>query len=137
MLKVEKVTTIEGFRELEAVWDRLLQQSASNSITLTFDWLSTWWEIFGEGRELYILVVRDGEMVIGIAPMGKRLVQHYGLLPFRRLEFLASGEEEADEICSDYLDFILQAGRESEALKAILESIYEAQDWDEILLTDM
>lgn len=137
-MSIEKVTTLEGFKALAPVWNRLLEQSASNTITLTHEWLTTWWEVFGENRELYILIVRDKDEVIGIAPMLKRTVQHYGLLPFRRLEFLASGEDQADEICSDYLDFILLRGREQEALNLLLGYITEKDaDWDEILLTDV
>jgi CelD/BcsL family acetyltransferase involved in cellulose biosynthesis len=137
-VRIEKVTTREGFAALEPAWNRLLEESASNTLTLTYEWLATWWEVFSEGRELYILLVRDGNELIGIAPMLKRTVQHYGVLPFRRIEFLASGEDEADEICSDYLDFILKRGREQQALDFILRYICEKDtDWDEILLTDM
>jgi CelD/BcsL family acetyltransferase involved in cellulose biosynthesis len=137
-LRIEKVTEEKAFEALREEWNHLLENSASNTLTLTHEWLSTWWEVFGEGRELYILVVRDEEQIIGIAPMLKRTIQHYGVLPFRRIEFLASGEDEADEICSEYLDFILLRGRESQALDLILHYIYEKDtDWDEILLTNM
>jgi CelD/BcsL family acetyltransferase involved in cellulose biosynthesis len=137
-LSIEKIIKEEEFEALAQEWNELLRRSASNTLTLTHEWLSTWWEVFGEGRELYILLVRDGKQLIGIAPMLKRTVQHYGVLPFRRIEFLASGEDEADEICSDYLDFILLGGRETEALDSILRYIYEKDtDWDEVLLTDM
>jgi hypothetical protein len=137
-LSIEKIIKEEEFEALAQEWNELLRRSASNTLTLTHEWLSTWWEVFGEGRELYILLVRDGKQLIGIAPMLKRTVQHYGVLPFRRIEFLASGEDEADEICSDYLDFILKKGREEEALKTIFTYIHEEDsDWDEVLLTDM
>jgi CelD/BcsL family acetyltransferase involved in cellulose biosynthesis len=137
-VRIEKITTREGFAALEPVWNKLLEQSASNTLTLTYEWMTTWWEVFSEGRELYILLALVGNELIGIAPMLKRTVQHYGVLPFRRIEFLASGEDEADEICSDYLDFILKRGREEVALKLILRYIYEKDtDWDEVLLTDM
>ena len=136
-LNIEIVINEDEFAALAKEWNQLLEQSASNTLTLTYEWLSSWWEVFGEGRELYILLVRDGEELIGIAPMLKRTVQHYGVLPFRRIEFLASGEEEADEICSDYLDFILLRGRETEALDCKMRNIYEIDtDWDEVLLTD-
>src|SRR5262249_13600629 len=60
------------------------------------------------------------------------------VLPYRRLEFLASGEDEADEICSDYLDFILRRGREAEALEHIFKFLREvAVEWDELLLSDI
>ncbi|MBI3649762.1 MAG: GNAT family N-acetyltransferase [Acidobacteria bacterium] len=137
-MRIEKVTTREGFQALQPIWNALLEQSASNALSLTYEWLSTWWDVFHQGRELYLLVARDENEVIGIAPLLKRTVQHYGVLPFRRLEFLASGEDEADEICSDYLDFILRRGRESEALDLMLRYLYENDaDWDEILFTDM
>jgi CelD/BcsL family acetyltransferase involved in cellulose biosynthesis len=137
-VRIEKITTREGFAALEPVWNRLLEQSASKTLTLTYEWLTTWWEVFSEGRELYILLALVGNELIGIAPMLKRTVQHYGVLPFRRIEFLASGEDEADEICSDYLDFILKRGREEEALKTIFKYMQEEDaDWDELLLTDV
>jgi CelD/BcsL family acetyltransferase involved in cellulose biosynthesis len=137
-LSIERVIKDDEFEALAHEWNSLLEQSASNTLTLTHEWMTTWWEVFSEGRELYILLVKDGAELIGIAPMLKRTVQHYGVLPFRRIEFLASGEEEADEICSDYLDFILLRGRETEALDFILRYIYEKDtDWDEVLLTDL
>jgi len=58
-------------------------------------------------------------------------------VPLRRLEFLASGEVEADEICSDYLDFIIQKGREREVLGAMLDFLGRDQSWDDLLLTDI
>ena len=138
MISIEKITTREGFERLEPVWNPLLEASASNSITLTWEWLTAWWDVFGQGRRLYILVVREGDEVIGIAPLLKRMVWRFGLIPYRRLEFLASGENEADEICSDYLDFILQRGREAEALEAIFGYLHKHKsDWDEIIVTDM
>jgi CelD/BcsL family acetyltransferase involved in cellulose biosynthesis len=138
MLTIEKITTREGFEQLGSVWNPLLEASASNNLMLTWEWLTTWWDVFGDERELYLLLVRDGDELIGIAPLLRRAVQHYGLLPFERLEFLASGEDEADEICSDYLDFILRRGREAEALSAIFRHLCEQEtEWDEWLLTDI
>src|ERR1051325_7190990 len=137
-LKVEKVTEVQAFQALKDEWNTLLENSASNTLTLTHEWLSTWWEIFGEGRELCILVARDDGKLVGMAPMLKRTVQHYGVLPFHRIEFLASGEEEADEICSEYLDFILLRGREGEVLESLLGYLCgKDSEWDEILLTNM
>src|SRR5438034_8066858 len=137
MLSIEKITTRAGFDQLEPVWNPLLAASESSAVTLTWEWLTTWWDVFGDERELYLLVVRDGVEVIGIAPLLRRMVQHYGWLPYRRIEFLASGEAEADEICSDYLDFIFRRGREADALEAILNYLHRPQaDWDEMLLTD-
>ncbi|HKV42167.1 MAG TPA: GNAT family N-acetyltransferase [Blastocatellia bacterium] len=137
MITVEKITSAEGFRELKPVWNPLLAQSESDTISLTWEWLTAWWAVFSTGRQLNILVVRDGQEVIALAPLIHRTVQHYGLLPFRRLELLASGEDEDDEICSEYLDFILRRGRETEAMEAIVDFLRNQDDWDELLLKNL
>ncbi len=137
MIRVDKITHPAAFAALEPIWNSVLEASASNTLTLTYEWLSTWWHVFNDHRELYILLVRDDEAVIGLAPMLKRRVQQYGLLSLRRLEFLATGEDEADELCSDYLDFICVRGREEEALGAILQTLHADADWDEMWLPEM
>src|SRR5262249_14254985 len=72
---------------------------------------------------------------IAIAPLLGRVVQRYSILPFTRLELLASGEEEVEEICSEYLDFIIAKGREEEACRAIVRYLRDHDhEWDEILL---
>jgi CelD/BcsL family acetyltransferase involved in cellulose biosynthesis len=123
---------------LKPVWNRLLSESNSDTITLTWEWLTTWWDVFHPQRELYLLVAGDGREIIGLAPFLRRTVVHFGLLPYRCLEFLASGEDEADEICSPYLDFIIRRGRESEVLEAFLRYLQEHKsDWDEIVLKEL
>ncbi len=102
----------------------------------THAWLSTWWDVFRGGRQLYLLLARDGEKLVGIAPLLKRRVRKFGI-SLRRIEFLASGELEADEICSDYLDFIIETGRERETLDAFLGFLGRDRGWDELLLTDI
>lgn len=136
-LTIEKITDTASLAALEPVWNGLLSRSQSNTIALTWGWLTTWWEVFQEGRELFVLVVRDGAAVVGLAPLLKHNVQQLGL-SYRRLEFLASGEEEADEICSEYLDFILLAGQEAEILEEIFNYLNTQETgWDEMALHDL
>ena len=136
-MQIEKITTREGFEALAPEWNKLLERSAANTITLTHEWLTTWWNVFGADRELCILLVRDGAQLIGIAPLLKRRVSSFGISA-QRLEFLASGEDEADEICSDYLDFIIEQGRENDALTAIFQFLREQEtNWDELLLKEI
>lgn len=135
-IQIEKITSRDALAGLESEWNALLQRSASDTITLTHQWLSTWWDTFGENRELLVLLAREGEKLVGIAPLLRRRVRRFGV-PLRRLEFLASGEAEADEICSDYLDFILEAGREREVLGLMIEFLGRDSGWDELILTDI
>ena len=69
MISVERIDTLQGLDGLKDVWDRLLAKSDFRNIFLTFDWLRTWWKIFGEDRELYVLVVKSDDEIIGVAPL--------------------------------------------------------------------
>ncbi|HEY6331603.1 MAG TPA: hypothetical protein VI756_19920, partial [Blastocatellia bacterium] len=135
MISIRKVTTQAEFDGLEPVWNSLLESSASKTIALTWEWQSTWWAVFGrKGRELNILVTSQNGEIVGIAPLLKRSVLHYGLL-FTRLEFIGTGEDEAEEICSEYLDFIIRHGLEADVTAAIMRYVREVDDsWDEIAL---
>jgi CelD/BcsL family acetyltransferase involved in cellulose biosynthesis len=134
VLRVEKINDLRGFESLQPVWNSLLARSGASTIFLTWEWLHTWWRVFGEDRVLYILVVLENDEIIGIAPLLQRRVRHFGV-SYRRLEILASGEDERDEICSEYLDFIIHRGREEESLEAILNYLHaHSRDWDEIVL---
>lgn len=55
-------------RRLE--WDALAEQE-NMPPSHQFDWLKLLWDIHGEGKELLILMVREQERLVGIAPLTK------------------------------------------------------------------
>ncbi|MCP4567735.1 MAG: GNAT family N-acetyltransferase [FCB group bacterium] len=69
VIDISRVETVEAFEQLRPDWDRLLSQSDVNNIFLTFDWIKSWWETFGEQFRLYILLIKEGDKLIGIAPL--------------------------------------------------------------------
>jgi len=131
------IKSIDAFRELETEWNQLVLQE-NYDITLLHQWQITWWEIFKQERELYIITVRNNKKLIGIAPFLKRRVHYFKKIPINRIEFIASGEDERDEICSEYLDFICSQTDKEKTIKAITDLlITNKNEWDEILLTDI
>jgi CelD/BcsL family acetyltransferase involved in cellulose biosynthesis len=138
MLQLETVYDLAAVR-LE--WQALLGRSASNQPTLSPLWLQTWWRVFGplQGRALRVALVRDGERVVGLVPLQARRHRYGGWIPFRRLELLGSGEDEADEICSDYLGIIVEPGREAAVAEAVAAALVEGRlgQWDELVLPRM
>jgi CelD/BcsL family acetyltransferase involved in cellulose biosynthesis len=106
-----------------AAWNKLLQQSETRSVFLTWQWLSTWWECFSEGATLFTFAVeRDGELV-GIAPLVVR--RERGT---RYVEFLGIGS-------SDYCDFIASEDDKPEVVRTVLEALLKRRDrWDRIRL---
>lgn len=141
-LHIEEITTEERFASISDEWNDLLQKSSSNEITLTWEWLHTWWTVFKDPtRRLKILVVKTecGD-ILGIAPFQISTIRKYPFLPkLKQLEFLATREDEADEICSDYLNFIIMKDHEHDVLTCIMDYLVNdiTGQWDEIYLDNV
>lgn len=125
-MKTQVYTDAAGFAALREEWNPLLRGSASDTIFLTWEWQSTWWEHLGKG-ELYLIAVRDGGHLSGIAP-----------LYLTTAENLASddGRNELSIVgcrdVSDYLDLIAANGQEEKVYGALLDWLEsdEAPAWD-------
>jgi CelD/BcsL family acetyltransferase involved in cellulose biosynthesis len=110
-----------GFDELREEWNELLGRSRFNTIFLTWEWQTTWWRHLGRERgPLYILAARDAGRLVAIAPL--YLSEDAGQV------FQVVGCIEV----SDYLDLIIEAGREEEVYAGFLSWLLsaEAPHWD-------
>lgn len=118
------LTDPDALTALAPAWERLLAESADDQPVLSPLWLLPWWRIFGgHGRALRVLALFDGERLVALAPLLRRLVRHLGVIPLRRLEPLGTGEPEADEIFSEYLGFVVERGRAAELVRALVDAI--------------
>ena len=119
---IERIENTAGFEKLREEWASLLEASASNSLFLTWEWLSTWWRHLSERRGLFLLAARrDGELV-AMAPLALRPCRPTHLRPFRSLEFLGTGS-----VGSDYLDVVIRRGGEPEAQEALAGYLAEGR----------
>ncbi|MBN1671848.1 MAG: GNAT family N-acetyltransferase [Kiritimatiellae bacterium] len=121
-------------------WNGLLAASASNSPMLTWEWLYTWWETYrtcGVTRELCLLAARHANgSLAGLAPLVLRPFSQFGISRVR-LEFLGTGEPEADETCSEYLDVIVSPDRREEVVAGLADYLAQHADWEELLARDV
>ncbi len=114
-LRVSVVTELADFAALRTPWNALLRESRSDCVFLTWEWLHTWWTHLGGDLSLHILLVWDGEELIGIAPLART---HAALPWLSRLEFLGTGYAG-----SDYLDLIAHPDRELDAARAVANAL--------------
>ncbi len=133
-LTVSVESSVAAFRDIRDEWDELLLRSDCDSPFLTWEWLYTWWEVYGQDKELYLVLVRsaDGRLV-GAAPfmIGYRDFRQPKRLHRRTLAFLGTGEC----LGPNYLKFIAAPGREAEVVRAVLDRMAEdAERWDVALL---
>ena len=120
-ISTQIVSDAASFRDLRSDWDDLLQASSSDCIFLTWEWIYTWWLHLSGKRKIHIIVVRLDGQLIGLAPLALRPVRINRLLPWRALEFLASGS-----VGSDYLSFLIRPGHEQTAVREIIGCLTES-----------
>jgi CelD/BcsL family acetyltransferase involved in cellulose biosynthesis len=135
------VTELAEMERIQPEWEVLLARSESDNVMLAPEWILTWWRVFGphDGRQLRLVLFREGERLVGLAPLLRRRFWYKPGIPFRRLEFLASGEGEAHTICSDYLNVIAERGREREIAARFADVVCRNTlgRWDELVLPMM
>jgi CelD/BcsL family acetyltransferase involved in cellulose biosynthesis len=97
--------TLEGIKKY---WSDPGQTLRWPSVFVLPHWLQVWWQVFGSNAEMMVRTVREGERVVGIAPLMRR-----------GDTALLIGDP---EIC-DYADFIIGPGREEDFFSLILDEL--------------
>jgi CelD/BcsL family acetyltransferase involved in cellulose biosynthesis len=127
-LSVHRLTRLPELLALRTEWDELLSRSESASVFQTWEWVTTWYEHFGDGKTLWVLTVRDRDgRLVGIAPWSRTST---GLVGMRFLHLLGRGNQ-----LTEYVDVILQTDVAAAATEAIFEALRRwAADWDLLVL---
>jgi len=133
-----KLIDEQKFLLLREQWNALLRESSNNEFFLTWEWISTWWKVYGESKnnkKLFILAVEDGDRnLIGIAPWYIRKEKVLKLIPLKKIYFLGIGEN----VSPEYLNIIIKKGWEDDVISNIrgylLKNKYK---WDLLYLSDI
>lgn len=137
-LSLHVVRDFDALQALAPAWEALLRASASDEPMLGPDWLLTWWRVYGaaSGRQLAVGLFRDGDRLVGLAPLCRRLHWHSPGIPMRRLEFLGADVSEGDGVCSEYLNVIARAGDEPRVAGAFAAAVLRGDfgGWGEVVL---
>lgn len=127
--RVETIVDYERFLELEPEWNRLVERAGITHPFLTHEWLRTWWEAFGEGKEIHIVRATSGGETVALAPLMVSRVKLCGLT-FRRLGFIYN-------VHTPRCDFLVAPGAEA-AYGAIWRHLSQHNDrWDLIELAQL
>lgn len=84
---VEVISDYDTLVRLQPAWDALVAKIDDDHPFLSHAWVCSWWECFGAGHELRIVVVKSDSEIVGIAPLMVSPIRVYGL-KLRRLGFL-------------------------------------------------
>ncbi|HWS15456.1 MAG TPA: GNAT family N-acetyltransferase [Candidatus Methylomirabilis sp.] len=105
-------------------WNLLLSGSETNTIFQTYEWIWTWWAVFGHLHSLFLVEVREGGRLLALGPLMLDCSGRQGSLRF-------IGEDN-----SDYCDFIV-GEKKQDALHAIFDAIASWKGWNVIQLKNV
>ena len=112
-MKIQLFSNIETLSISKDTWNYLAERNEINTPFQTYEWFQSWWRVFGEMHELFLLVVYEGNEVIGLAP----LMLSQKSQKKRVVTFI--GDKNAD-----YCDFII-SNRKPDVLKAIVDYLVQ------------
>jgi len=112
---------LEQFRER---WNSLLRANPASSIFQTPEWLTAWWQAYGQNRDLFALVFTDSTgAVVGIVPLYADQTRFLGWsLTTLRMVGAGSGD-------SDGLDFITAPGYAIDCAQAFTAWLAAQKEW--------
>jgi CelD/BcsL family acetyltransferase involved in cellulose biosynthesis len=90
-------------------WNELVARNETNSVFQTYQWFDAWWRTFGEAHQLFFLLLRREDRIVGFGALMLRRTRFGG----RQLEFVGTGN-------ADYQDFVVPEDKPA-ALHAICE----------------
>lgn len=125
------VSTQSGLADLENDWNRLSDAADAPNVFTTYDWFRAWCERFvhefgADHFRPYVIVVKQSEKTVGIAPLIRRIVTRFGV---RKLEF--------STIHSDYNDLILGAERQRLTVAVLKFLARTSAEWDFVDLREL
>ena len=137
-----EAVVIRDIAALEAIrpaWEALLGRSSNDELAAGHRWVLPWWKVYGNGRELRCIAFYEDKQLVGFMPLVLRKHVYRPHIPFRRLELIGSGEEEADETASDYIGLVAEENKERAVVEAFVRTLDGALagEWDEVVLTAM
>jgi CelD/BcsL family acetyltransferase involved in cellulose biosynthesis len=126
-LRVREYHTLEDASVLLPEWERLLALSASASIFSSWEWLSSWWNAFGQdGRGLILAFLDHDSTLVGCAPLYVTRIRVPAGPRLRLLRLLGDGSGD-----SDNLDIIIRPGFEMPVCNALVSYISRSNmEWD-------
>ncbi len=131
------INSKEQFSGCRKQWDELVVNSTSSTFFLSWDWLDTWISVYGEIIEqlIIVLIFNQENKLVGALPL--YLVKSAkSPLTRRQLRFIGAGEDEWEEVATEYLDIIALPGVENAVCELLSNKLANIGLCWELLITE-
>jgi CelD/BcsL family acetyltransferase involved in cellulose biosynthesis len=126
-LQVRVYDSLASLESLRPAWNKLLAEVPAASTFSTWEWLASWWRVFGQGQQLRFLAFIDGrEQFTGMAALALTDQTIFRGCRLRLLRLMGDGSKD-----SDNLDVIARPGFEHAVAGAFLQYLESCRStWD-------
>ncbi len=142
-INIKRISQQE-FGELKPAWSALLSESTANPLFLSWEWLYSWWETWGEQAhlELFLLLAHDEqdeqERLLGIAPLYRVQQKIKGVLNAKRLQFIGNYWRGSQDVMrTEFTDFIIHKDHHAAVFDALWRYINLHIDYSEFVIVDI
>lgn len=138
-MRIYKFSSSE-FSLLKDQWQELLFRSGADRLFLSWQWMYSWWEVYGNQENdklLLIGVYDDNDRLICLAPLYKSLYKLKKFIPITRIQFLGTKIGGYSGFRTEYLQFIADFKYSEESTKLILRYLVKHVNFDELWLKDL
>jgi CelD/BcsL family acetyltransferase involved in cellulose biosynthesis len=132
-LTIRAFRSLDELGELSTAWDELLGEYPLATTFSSMEWLTSWWQSFGNGRQMLVLALLGSDSrLIGVAPLSI-CTERVGPFYLRVLRLMGDGSGD-----SDNLDFPVRPGFEKSLAEAVLQDLEQRRhEWDLCQLNTM
>jgi CelD/BcsL family acetyltransferase involved in cellulose biosynthesis len=133
VLEITPLTTEEDLEALRPEWLRLFEQSRVANPFAHPDWLIAWARHFVGRGELYVLAVRSGGDLVGVAPFSRKSVPRFGPR-VTTIRMLGAGR---NSHLTELPQVLTAPGQSRRVLRAVVNSLCDESgswDWAEVSL---
>lgn len=131
-IAVQFLTDADEFVRLAPRWNALHERSASASVFTSWIWQYQWWQVYGRGQPLRLLVALEGGEAVGILALYVQTTKVMGV-PVRLLRFVGTGADTHP----DDLGPVIAPEREPEVAHKLAEAALRIADADVVAISDI
>lgn len=131
-LAIRVVANTAAFRALKDEWSQLYRRCERPRPFNSWDWLYSWWQSYGEARQLRILTYRRSGVLTAAVPLYLGVERGALGWPMRVMRFLGDGSFD-----SDYLTWLAGAEDETVLASSLVAWLDANTEWDALVLREM
>jgi CelD/BcsL family acetyltransferase involved in cellulose biosynthesis len=117
-------------------WEALTARAATDALFLSHEWLSGWWNCFGDalGQAPEVMAFYRGAQLVGLAPLYRQRVLRSGFLPAQSVQMMGLAWRDPELLISEYLD-VIGTQEELPALReACVLELLKDPGWSEFVI---